>query len=275
MLSTAEVDVATGPPVAADNDAVWRALANPLRRQLLDELSRGARTTGELAAAAPELSRFAVMQHLGVLNSAGLVIVRRRGRHRFNYLNAVPLRRWYERWVVPLANEGSAELLALHRHLNPRQQGEPSMATPTEEQLRFVRVENELRFRCSAERLFAALTSDTLAWFPHTYGGERTQRIVVEPRVGGLIYEDWGHDAGHLYGQVTVWDPPHRFATRGRLHAGTMLDSAYVLESDGEETVLQATKVAVGPMTDEQAAGIRTYGDLDRFADALRKVVEQ
>ena len=54
-----------------------------------------------------------------------------------------------------------------------------------------------------------------------------------------------------------------------------MLDSAYVLESDGEETVLQATKVAVGPMTDEQAAGIRTYGDLDRFADALRKVVEQ
>lgn len=75
------------------------------------------------------------------------------------------------------------------------------MSTPTEEQLRFVRIENELRFGCSAERLFAALTTDTLAWFPHTYGEQRTQGIVIEPRVGGLDYEDWGSGAGHLYGQ--------------------------------------------------------------------------
>ena len=149
------------------------------------------------------------------------------------------------------------------------------MSTPSEEQLRLVLIENELRFGCTAERLFAALTTDTLAWFPHTYGEERTQGVVIEPRVGGLNYEDWGSGAGHLYGQVTAWDPPRRFATRGRLHAGTILDSAYVLESEGSETVLKATKVAVGPMTDDQAAGIRTYGDLDRFADALRKVVEQ
>ena len=65
----------------------------------------------------PELSRFAVMQHLGVLTDAGLVVVRRRGRHRFNHLNPVPLRRWYERWVVPLADRAGAELLALERHI--------------------------------------------------------------------------------------------------------------------------------------------------------------
>jgi DNA-binding transcriptional ArsR family regulator len=105
MSAPVEVQPAAAPPKEEDDEAVWRALANPLRRRLLDELRRGARTTGELADATPELSRFAVMQHLGVLTDAGLVIVRRRGRHRFNHLNAVPLRRWYERWVVALADE--------------------------------------------------------------------------------------------------------------------------------------------------------------------------
>lgn len=278
MLSAANPAVPLDVSTATD-DAVWRALANPLRRHLLDELSKGARTTGELAEATPQLSRFGVMQHLGVLTDAGLVVVRRRGRHRFNYLNAVPLRRWYERWVVPLADSGAAELLSLHRHVTPSPQGDSAMpastATTTAEQVRFVRIENELRFNCSIERLFEALTTDTLAWFPHTYGEGRTRALVLEPRVGGLHFEDWGDGAGHLYGQVIGWDPPHSFMTRGRLHAGTILDSSYRLEVDGDAVVLKASKVAVGPMTDEQAAGIGYYGDLARFEDALRKVVEQ
>lgn len=105
-----------GSDTEAQQD-VWRALANPYRRQLLDQLSDGPRTTSQLVDAAPELSRFAVMQHLGVLTDADLVIVRRHGRYRLNYLNPVPLRRWYERWVTPLADRASAELLALQRHV--------------------------------------------------------------------------------------------------------------------------------------------------------------
>src|SRR6185436_12744259 len=96
---------------------LWRALANPVRRELLDRLGIGPRTTGELADAMPALSRFAVMQHLGVLTDAGLVIVRRRGRHRFNHLNPVPLRQWYERWVTPFADATAADLLVLRRYV--------------------------------------------------------------------------------------------------------------------------------------------------------------
>jgi DNA-binding transcriptional ArsR family regulator len=68
-----------------------------------------------LAAQLPELSRFAVMQHLAVLTDAGLVVAERRGRDRVNHLNPIPLREWYERWVQPMADSGSAELLALKR----------------------------------------------------------------------------------------------------------------------------------------------------------------
>src|SRR5436309_2993252 len=66
---------------------------------MLDRLARRPRTTGELARAFPKLSRFAVMKHLGVLQKAGLLIVTRDGRKRWNALNPVPLQEVFRRWV--------------------------------------------------------------------------------------------------------------------------------------------------------------------------------
>src|SRR5215208_6375718 len=94
-------------------DRVLRALADPTRRSLLDLLRDGPRTTGALAGAFPEVTRFAVMKHLGVLTDAGLVVVRRRGRERWNHLNAVPLRQAYERWMAPYAEAAAVTSLRL------------------------------------------------------------------------------------------------------------------------------------------------------------------
>lgn len=80
---------------------VWKALADPSRRRLLDLLRNGPRTTGQLCEEFGEVTRFAVMKHLRVLESAGLIVVKREGRERFNHLNAVPLRLIYERWISP------------------------------------------------------------------------------------------------------------------------------------------------------------------------------
>lgn len=146
--------------------------------------------------------------------------------------------------------------------------------TTRHDEVRTVRIESRLEIRSSATRLFRALTAETLAWFPHTYGEERTVAIVVEPHVGGRHFEDWGKGAGYLYGHVTLFDPPRRFSTRGRLMGGVLIDSDYVLVEGTETTDLTVTKVAVGPMSDEEAESIRTYGDLTPFADALRAHVE-
>src|ERR1700689_1994991 len=100
----------------AEEPALWRALASPWRRRLLDLLRQAPATTGALASQLPEISRFAVMQHLGVLTGAGLVIAERRGRDRVNYINPVPLREWYERWVQPLADTGSASVPSPQRN---------------------------------------------------------------------------------------------------------------------------------------------------------------
>lgn len=105
-------------PVDADDlDEVWRALANATRRRILDVLRRGPATTGALADEFPELSRYAVMQHLRVLAEADLVLVRRAGRRRYNYLNPVPIRRIHDRWVERYMQPWTEALVGLRDQL--------------------------------------------------------------------------------------------------------------------------------------------------------------
>jgi DNA-binding transcriptional ArsR family regulator len=96
-----------------EQDAVFKALADPTRRALLDALRGGAATTGELCSAHPEMSRFGVMDHLRVLHEAGVIVVERVGRARLNHLNPVPIREVYARWIRPIAEASADELLAL------------------------------------------------------------------------------------------------------------------------------------------------------------------
>jgi DNA-binding transcriptional ArsR family regulator len=105
-----------------DLDAVWRALANPVRRRMLDLLVEEPLTTGDLAERfADDLSRFAVMQHLKVLEEADLVVAVREGRRRFNYLNPVPIQRVYDRWVSRYMQPWTDALTSLKQELEQRE----------------------------------------------------------------------------------------------------------------------------------------------------------
>lgn len=102
-----------------DLDAVWRALANPHRRRLLDFLRERPRTTGELAEALGE-NRFLVMQHLNLLREANLVTVEADGRRRINHLNSVPIQQIYERWVGKYQGDWASALVGLKRTVESR-----------------------------------------------------------------------------------------------------------------------------------------------------------
>ena len=101
---------------------VWKALSSPHRRALLDALREGAKTTTALCEVLPDLSRYAVMQHLSVLEKAGIVLVRRKGRERWNELNAVPIQRELERWLNVFQQAAASQLLAFERHLESRKE---------------------------------------------------------------------------------------------------------------------------------------------------------
>ncbi len=96
-------------------DPVWKALADPTRRRILDLLRDGPRTTGDLCGKFGGVTRFAVMKHLGILETAGLVIVKRQGRERWNHLNAAPIRAIYERWIDPYEEVWAARTSRLKR----------------------------------------------------------------------------------------------------------------------------------------------------------------
>jgi DNA-binding transcriptional ArsR family regulator len=103
-----------------DEDSIFKALADSSRRFLLDQLfKRDGQTLGELEARLA-MSRFGVMKHLKVLENAGLVITRRRGREKFHYLNAVPIRLIHDRWIDKYRERELSALTDLKASLESR-----------------------------------------------------------------------------------------------------------------------------------------------------------
>ncbi|PCJ51592.1 MAG: transcriptional regulator [Planctomycetota bacterium] len=98
-------------------DPIWRALADPTRRSVLDLLALGPMQTGHLVVQFPELCRTGVMKHLDILQDAGLLLVRRDGRQRWNYLNVVPIQAIHERWVAKHLQPTASSMTRLKQHV--------------------------------------------------------------------------------------------------------------------------------------------------------------
>ena len=100
-----------------DDDLVFKALADPTRRFLLDRLfARDGRTLTDLESEL-EMTRFGVMKHLRVLEDAGLVVTRRSGREKLHFLNAVPIRLIHDRWIDKFTERRVSALLDLKTKL--------------------------------------------------------------------------------------------------------------------------------------------------------------
>ena len=102
------------------DDRVFKALADPSRRALLDRLfARDGRTLGELESGL-EMTRFGVMKHLRVLEDAGLVVTQRSGREKLHFLNAVPIRLVHDRWIDKFTERRLSALTDLKRQLEEK-----------------------------------------------------------------------------------------------------------------------------------------------------------
>src|SRR4051794_15154403 len=175
---------------------LWSALADPTRRRILDVLRERPRTTGEIAGKFPS-TRFAVMKHLTVLETAGLVVVRRQGRERWNHLNAVPLQLLFERWVKPYQALWASRLTDLKSRLEGERMQAEAVASTIEQ------VELEIEIAATPERVWSSLVEETTFWWPKDfYTSAKTKAFRIEPRLGGLMYEDWGNGEGLVWFRV-------------------------------------------------------------------------
>jgi DNA-binding transcriptional ArsR family regulator len=96
-------------------ERIFKALADYRRREMLDLLKDGPLSTGKICAHFDELDRCTVMQHLGVLEKAELIIAKRDGRHRWNYINPLPIKDIYDRWISRYATY-AIDVLARMKH---------------------------------------------------------------------------------------------------------------------------------------------------------------
>ncbi len=170
-------------------DTVFRALADPTRRSLLDELFREDGQTLSALAERFSMTRFGVMKHLRQLEDAGLVVTRRRGREKLHFLNPVPIRLVHDRWVSKYAEPWAAALSGLKQELE----------RPMEKVF-------EIYIRTTPERLWEAITDREIR---SKYNFGARQRSDWTP---GSRYEMWSPGAPGLLGEgenLEV-DPPRR-----------------------------------------------------------------
>jgi len=221
-----------------DDDPLWRALADPTRRRILDLLRDRPRITGDVTAHFG-ISRIAVMRHLHVLSSAGLVTSRKRGRERWHYLNALPLQLMYERWVDAHAGAWASSLLRLGRRVG-------SGSRPVNVDQPVVDVAVDVAIAAPPRDVYAVLTRDPGGWWGHPYLRSDATGLALEPRLGGLLVETWA-GGGAVLATVTGWTDDHYLALSGAFHLGVALGIAsFELSAAEPGTALRFSFQAVG-----------------------------
>jgi len=181
-------------------DAVFKALSDPTRRQLLDTLrDRGGLTLTQLEEGMG-MTRFGVMKHLKVLEEANLVLTRRDGRFKYHYLNALPIQEVADRWMAPYAKPLARFALNLKNAL----ESEPPMADKPD----FV---FSTYIRTTPDRLWDALTNPEMTQ-QFYYGG----RVQAELKPGGNFSYLAPNGEINLHGEVLEIDPPKKLVTTFR-----------------------------------------------------------
>jgi DNA-binding transcriptional ArsR family regulator/uncharacterized protein YndB with AHSA1/START domain len=229
---------------------IWKALADPHRRAILDLLKERPRTTGEICARF-EISRFAVMKHLTVLEEASLLIVRREGRERWNHLNVLPLQMMYERWLKPYEARFAASLLRIKQHVEIAEERENAMIEQNTLGLSFFSTELEVSIKAGPERIYQALTRDIAVWWdPDASWGKG--KLVLEPEVGKRMWEDFGNGEGALFGIVTYVEHNKRLEIEGDHGLGSGVQGYIRLElvPQGEATLLKFSHRAFGEISE-------------------------
>ena len=174
-------------------ETIFRALADSTRRKVLDALRRRDGQTLSEIEARFEMTRFGVMKHLRVLESAGLVITRRSGREKLHYLNPIPIRQIHDRWISKYAESWAAGLTHLKRTL--------------EEPMEKPRHVFQIWIKTTPEVLWQAITNPDVTR-KYFYGSDVRSDWKKNSRVARYIDGRLAVD-----GRILECDPPRRLVT--------------------------------------------------------------
>ena len=253
--------------MVSDDDAVFKALADPTRRMLLDRLfERDGRTLSELEAQLP-MTRFGVMKHLRVLEEAGLIATRKVGREKLHYLNPVPIQLIADRWINKYEAARASALANLKAVLEGELEGENAMTTESKPKL-----VNQIIIKAPQARVWEAITTPE---FTSRYYYGSTVESTWTPG-STYRYAISGNDA--IVGTVLEADAPRRLVQTfdARWDDDVAADAPSRLTWELEETAPGITKVTT--IHDEFPSRTATYhqvsGGMPFILSGLKSLIE-
>jgi DNA-binding transcriptional ArsR family regulator/uncharacterized protein YndB with AHSA1/START domain len=234
-------------------DDVFKALADPTRRRLLDELfKKDGQTLSALEERLP-MTRFGVMKHLKVLEKAGLVVTRRRGREKLHFLNAVPIRRIHDRWVSKYAERWVAALSDLKTKLEKENMEKIF----------------EIYIKTTPERLWKAITDPEMRR-KYNFG-----LVVTSDWTEGSRYQGLGWGNPILEGENLEVDPPRRLIQSFRALWGDDVKKegssrvTWEIEPIGDSCLLKVTHDQL-----REGANPQLYGGWPMILSGLKTLLE-
>jgi DNA-binding transcriptional ArsR family regulator/uncharacterized protein YndB with AHSA1/START domain len=254
----------------------WKALADPVRRDILDLLREEPRTTGEICDAFEHLTRFGVLSHMSVLRGAGLVRVERRGRERINRIDAEPLREAYEEWIrnYEVLWAGRLGRLKKAAERKAREKDMTDDALPLANLATFD-IEQEIEVKASPADVFRALTLDIGEWWgrPHLHADARD--VVLDPVPGGLVKQVTRDGGGNVMFVVQAVRRDRLLVLHGTMGMAKTIQMTvrFELEPKGEGTRLSLRHWAIGEFPATTRDGF-VEGWRDLLGTRLRAYVE-
>lgn len=263
------------PRQAADPlDDVFRAIADPTRRLILDALRPKPLNTSALVAANDSMTRAGVINHIKVLEAAELIRVEVRGRERINHLNATRLQGVYERWLNPFEQIWSSKLEGLARvaEVAATQPQEEPMPNPP---VQVVEIVQQRTCAAPPDAVWDALTDHVDQWWTQPFVAENSTGLTLYLEPGGTLWDarpQGGYALaivrGFTKGRELILDG--EFGVPGALSGRLVVD----LEDLGDSTTITFTNTAIGAipdhLPDNEAGWHALLGNLTQYAETSR-----
>ena len=261
-----------------ETDSIWKALADPARRKLMDLVRKSPKTTGHLVEEFESIGRCAVMKHLSVLESARLIIPRKIGKHRWNYINAMPLQDVYERWVKNYEALWATNLLQLKEWTEYKSTINQKTEKLIMEQSNSINIQLEIPIDASIKQTWDCMINDIRLWWRKDfYTSPKTKKFILEAKPGGKMYEDYGNNEGLVWADVIVLDSPNVLELKGHLSpqfGGPAFSFLRLSLHENEgKTTLTLSDTVIGEISEKLESDLTTGWKM-LFEDGFKNYIE-
>lgn len=256
-------------------DDVFRAISDPTRRAILDQLRGGPMNTSRLCQHNDSMTRGGVINHLKILHAAELIRVEHRGRERINHLNGARLQDIYDRWLSPFEQTWTPRLANLARRAESTDPRSTTNKEPmTHTQVRVAEITQQRSCRATPAEVWETLTSDIEAWWTKPYVSEESIGLALHLEPGGSLWDTRANNGGYALATVRGYQPERELILDGEFGIPGAISGRLVIqieELDPGTTSITFTNTAIGIIPEhltEHATAWATV--LDQLCERLR-----